>query len=1004
MDKKRKRIIKGAWWTLLLVVSIFGLWKFFGEFKWNPFSQISFENTSAVTIGSDKSIYLVGSSNRKVSKISHDNKLIYQLIGGKRETEGYYLANEIAVDDQGQLFMLGSRWDESGAFIETETIRKYSPTGQYEDTIFRYQDESQSHLIPVVKGISYSENRLNWYVLETDGIQVYRSDNTQPLVKVPYENAIIMVQDIKRLNDHQIVYVTKTGFVYRYDQNSQTTDILYEPTEASKSLHSNLWRVVVDENQQIFINDIGCYGIFKLEQGKLQLVFNSKSYLKDKDQVYFNFFVYSDSLIAVNDQTVVLRESDQNIREITAVTPSAQIMVYRLLAWLFLLLIILSFVMLIHLGMTWLLKKIAFSGIGRTAPILLAVAVAALLITMVAIDSYGKVIDSQALNSLKLVVQNSRYVIDGDMVSAIKSPTDFYNEDYQQVSDELQKLINYNQETWNENLYTALYTVLDNRYYALMYNDNQVTPYYPFNAFTDEPKYDFFKNAYAGEITNGTEVDADGQWIFSMGPVYDKEGNIVAIIEVGMNKYIFDEWNKKVVNQIVIDIVSMIIILILLVSEISFFSSWISERRQAALSQIASVKEGFNELNVIRTLGLLTYVIIFMCTAFIPVMAKSIYQPLWNLPMTVALGLPIVFEVLFTAITILFAGVLAEKKGWRTIFYLGVLILIVSAIATGFTRSLLLFIVIRSIAGIGNGFIQMTMYAFINVGDSTAQRNEAFAHMMSGAIAGTNLGIVLGANLADKIGYFNVFFVMAGFGLLAIAFERSFLRHYDTMASEFEESQEEEEMELVQGGNAVEHVAREEMSWVKFFTRKDVIVFFSLVLVPAFLCYMYLEYFFPIFAESQGLSTSVVGVVFSLYGLFIVYFGPSISTFSERYLGAKNATALASLLTGVSLLVFAVSGSLSGAIFAVLVLALSDSFGETVYTTYFLALKASRKVGKSIAAGYLEFVSQIGKMLGALAFGVAIGFGEQLGIGVIGLITLLMSVIFYFASLRRASQ
>lgn len=1004
MDKKRKRLIKGIAWAVLLTISIFGFWKFYGEFKLNPFSQVSFENTSAVTLGNDKSIYLVGSSNRKVSKINHENKLIYQLIGGKRETEGYYLANEIAVDNQGQLFMLGSRWDESGAFIETETIRIYNASGQYVDTLYRYQDESQSHLTPVVKGLSYSENRLNWFVLETDGIQVYQSDSKEPIANVPYENAMIMVQDIKRLNDHQIIYMTKTGFIYQYNQDTQKTDVLYEPTEETKRLHSNIWRLVIDENQKIYVNDLGRFGIFKLDKGQLQLVFNSKSYTDGKDQVYFNFFVNEGSLIAVNDQTVVLREADQSVRVIDAVTPSLQIMAYRLLAWLFLILSLVSLGMLIHLGMTWLIKKIAFSGVGRTVPILLAVAIAAFLITMVAIDSYGKVIDSQALNSLKLVVQNSKYVVDGDLVSAIKSPTDFYNEDYQQVSDELQKLINYNQETWNENLYTALYTIVDGRYYALMYNDNQVTPYYPFNAFTDEPKYDFFKNAFAGEITNGTEVDADGQWIFSMGPVYDKAGNIVAIIEVGMNKYIFDEWNQKVVNQIVIDIVSMIIILILLVSEISFFSNWVSERRQAASKPVLDKKDAFNELNIIRPLGLLTYVIIFMCTAFIPVMAKSIYQPLGNIPMTVALGLPIVFEVLFTAITILFAGVLAEKKGWRVIFYSGALILIASAIATGFTRSLLAFIIIRSIAGIGNGFIQMTMYAFINVGDNIAQRNEAFAHMMSGAIAGTNLGIVLGANLADKIGYFNVFFVMAGFGVLAIAFERSFLRHYETMASDFEETEDEGEVAVGRDGVAIEHVAREEMSWIKFFTRKDVIVFFTLILVPAFLCYMYLEYFFPIFAESQGLTTSVVGVVFSLYGLFIVYFGPSISTFSERYLGAKNATALASLLTGVSLLVFAVSGSLSGAIFAVLVLALSDSFGETVYTTYFLALKASRKVGKSIAAGYLEFVSQIGKMLGALAFGIAIGFGEQLGIGVIGLITLSMSFIFYFASLRRFSR
>jgi predicted MFS family arabinose efflux permease len=186
----------------------------------------------------------------------------------------------------------------------------------------------------------------------------------------------------------------------------------------------------------------------------------------------------------------------------------------------------------------------------------------------------------------------------------------------------------------------------------------------------------------------------------------------------------------------------------------------------------------------------------------------------------------------------------------------------------------------------------------------------------------------------------------------------------------------------------------EPMTARRFMTQKSILSFFALIMIPAFLCYMYLEYFFPLYAERNGLTTSVVGIVFSLYGLFIVYFGPSMSTLTEKMFGVKRATSLASILTGVSLLAFALTGSLMGAILAVFILAVSDSFGESVYTTYFLALKESQQIGKSIAAGYLEFSSQIGKMLGTLAFGIALGFGEKLGIGIIGLVTLGFGLLF----------
>lgn len=1006
MGKRRAYIWEGITFLTLLAIAIGGLFVYYSDFKLNPFEPASLENTTNVTMDQTGNLYVVSDSNRVINKVSQDYQLEYRLKGGTRNENGFYLVNDLTTDDQGNLYVQAAMWDETGSFFETEKIMKYDSNGKYLETMFTLGDETESKLIPLIKGLKFYSGKLEWSILTENSLELYREDQEKPIVAVPYENAAIMVQDVEREDEGHLVFMTKDGYIYEYDLKVLKQKTLYEPSPESIQKKSNIWGLQIARSGQIFINDLGQFGIYELKDGKLSLVLQQVDQFNQKEVLYY-FHVDKEHMIAVNDQYVFIQEKDGTLEAMGNLKVSQIILLKRFLAWGSLILLVLSSVLIIRWFYKYLIKKINLSEVGKTVPILIAVTVAALLISMVAINYYSSIIETQAMNSLKMAVQNSKFIIDGRIVEDITNPTDYYNEDYQAVSDQLQKLINYNQETWNENLYTALYDVEDGRYYALMYNDNGVTPYYPFNAYEGDPEYDYFSQAISGEITEGTEVDADGQWIFSMGPIYGSNGEITAIVEVGMNKYIFDEWNDNIVKQIVIDIVSMIIILILLVSEITFFSSWLKERK--AHRESVETTE-FNRLNVLRTLALLTYVIIFMCTAFIPVMAKSIYTPIGNLPMALTLGLPIFFEVLFTAITILFAGVLAEKKGWRLIFVLGTVILILSAVATGFTRSLPLFILIRSIAGIGNGFIQMTMYAFVNVGKSLSMRNEAFAHMMSGAIAGTNLGIILGANLADKFGYFNVFFVMAAFGVLALLFERVFLRDYETMAYELPDEDAEpleEGAKSLMAGSESDHEQdqdHEPLPWYRFFVKKDVAMYFILILVPAFLCYMYLEYYFPIFAESRGISTSVVGIVFSLYGLFIVYFGPTMSTYSERYLGSKNATALASVLTGLSLLAFGVTGNLAGAVVGVLILALSDSFGETVYTTYFLALKESQRIGKSIAAGYLEFVSQIGKMLGALAFGFAIGFGDQLGIGTIGLITLLMSIIFYLAYLRKSPE
>lgn len=955
------------------------------DFRLNPFETVTLKNTSMVTATASEDVFVVSDSNRKVTKFTKDRQLVYQLSGGSRSEDAFYLATEMAANDKGELYLLENQLDRSGSYIAEEVIYHYDKNGKRLNSLFVLKDDTESKLIPAVKGLKEINGRLHWSVLNESGIALYKEGQTQPVANVPFEQANQMIQAVEWQSEDSIVFVTKSGFIFKKNLQGDL-ETLFSPTEKTKVSRVNLWAIEALDNGLIYTLDLGNFGVYALKEGQLSPYFKLVSEETKKPEVFFNFYMDEKQLILVNDNHLVKVGADKAVQTISSLNLSSGLLFSRILTYAALFAMFSSLVLMGKWLGSFFLRFLRDGKLSITVPILMAVTTAAVLISYLVIQYYGAVIDEQAVNSLKMAVQTSEYVIDGDLVAEISDPTDYRNETYNQVADQLQKLIHYNEEPWNENLYTALYTVVDNRYYALVYNDNRITPYYPFNAFTNQSEYNYFLKAYQGEITSGREIDADGQWIFAMGPVYDKSGKIQAIVEVGMNKYIFDEWNTRIIKQILIDIVSMIIILILLIAEITFLMRWLKDKRMH--ETYPEYVTNFNHLSILRSLAVFIYIAIFMCTPFIPILAKHIYEPIGQLPMTVALGLPIFFEVLTTALSILLAGVVAEKYGWRRIFMIGALILIVAGIATGMTRSLTWFIAIRAFAGIGNGFIQMTMYAFINIGTDETQRNEAFAHMMSGAIAGTNLGFVLGANLADKIGYFNVFYMMAGFGVIAILFERLLLRNYPVLSVE---------SEVVKTNEVIENT----MAWWRFFLQPSVLVFFTLILVPAFLCYMYLEYYFPIFAESNGLPTALVGIVFSLYGLFIVYLGPWISTFSEKNFGAKNATVLASILTGLSLLVFALTGSLTGAIFAVLVLALSDSFGETVFTTYFLGLKASSKIGKSIAAGYYEFVQQVGKMLGAVAFGVAIGFGAQLGIGFIGLVTLIMAVIFYFAYLGK---
>jgi len=326
-----------------------------------------------------------------------------------------------------------------------------------------------------------------------------------------------------------------------------------------------------------------------------------------------------------------------------------------------------------------------------------------------------------------------------------------------------------------------------------------------------------------------------------------------------------------------------------------------------------------------------------------------------------------------------FVGYFAQKQGWKRTFTIGAVIVVIAAVLTTFATDIVYFIGMRSLAGVGTGFMFMALRAYVNIGSNTSIRNDGFAQLTAGAVAGMNVGVVMGANLADKIGMLSVFFVMAAFGVISYIFVLMQMRQPENLTVEKE-------------------TEKSTIGIMKFYLNPKVLLFFVAILIPAYIAGMYLEYFFPVYAEEQGLSTSVIGLAFTLYGLIIVYLGPTFAQLGERKLGIRSAAALASLLTGLSLLTFALTGNLVGALIAVVILGFSDGFGEAAYNSYFLELEAAQAMGESSASGHFEFVGNIGKMIGPVVIAVMLTLGSQKGIGLIAVgVIALMAVFLLFS-------
>ncbi len=400
-------------------------------------------------------------------------------------------------------------------------------------------------------------------------------------------------------------------------------------------------------------------------------------------------------------------------------------------------------------------------------------------------------------------------------------------------------------------------------------------------------------------------------------------------------------------------------------------------------------QEQETDYSAVRPLAFILFIGVFMSTSFIPVVMKNLYEPLWGLSKSVIIALPLSVEMLAAAFATIFPGYIIDNKGWRPAFFAGLLFIAVGTLFSAFSWDAITFIITRGIVGIGYGFSLMALRSYVNSIPTEEGKTEGVSALFSGLYAGVNCGVVVGAMLADRIGFSQVFIIGMVIVILSGLFALFFVKNLPVVHKKRAISQQ--------------LVRKSKGKYLRFFSNGKVMGFFLLVLIPTVVCGMFLDYYFPLFADANGFSTSNVGRAFLLNGLCIVYLGPLLSKYTTKYLGIEKAVFLSGLIIVAGLLLFASQGTLITAFIAVLLLGVSDSFGLVAQNNYFIKLRATDMIGTGKALGYFDNVRKIGQMLGPLVFGSVAVMGFS-GIGLIGYVLLGSLILFLILTAVYKSQ
>lgn len=379
-------------------------------------------------------------------------------------------------------------------------------------------------------------------------------------------------------------------------------------------------------------------------------------------------------------------------------------------------------------------------------------------------------------------------------------------------------------------------------------------------------------------------------------------------------------------------------------------------------SKLSFQKTTFHDDKSVRVLSFLLLLSGYMSVSFIPLMMKQIYTPMWGMTEGFAMGLPIMSEMFGAFISSLFVGHFIDRYGWRPIFSLGLLLMAMGTVISGLTENLFLFILVRALSGLGYGAAWMGLRGLVATGDSDGQRSTGFSLLNAGIFAGQNCGAVLGALLAERIGFSNVFLITGI--LIFFAYPVAFLYVQNKKPSS------------TGGGGGLKKIG-------KFVFGKENIYFFILIVIPSAIVGTFLNYFFPLFAKAQGISQGDIGRGFLLYGVCIVFIGPVLVKFLRGKITNQYVIVLAGLVGVLGLTVFGVIPSFGGALLAIVLLGLADAIGLSSQNSYFINQESTRDLGHGKALSLFSAVKKIGQLSGPAIFGLTASLGASLGIGVV---------------------
>ncbi len=569
--------------ALLLLVAlglVFWLYPNLNYFNNPPYqAERSLSYLSKATTGPDGSMIAISDSRQEIIRMSSDG-IISERIVQKAEENARHDFTDLAVAADGTIYAVDTVLDSYGLYVQEERILRYIPGDSQGELLHTMQGSGTNKRVGHIKGLQVTGDGVYFFVYQAPEVELHQLPlNGSALTEVlrfqlPEDR---YMSEIVGYKEGQIYYTSKRGAIFRVSAAGES-ELAYPLDSMDRTRRNFPEGLLLSENGRLYFIDRLVNSVTSMKaadssgittevnEKELQAAAPGAELLDIMDLA-----VGADGRIeVVLDDRIIGFNPDGTTTELSKASYNRGYVLQGWVTWTAAAILVIVIIALLRLFYTNILNRrisLFFKQVFVLVPIL---SVAMLLLSNFMYDSFSARMEEDMKLQLAMLARNGQNLIDGEKLKRLTSPSDYMNEDYQEIQKRMNSLFESADPANRKGLYSTLYKFENGEIFIMMDDDDGVNMFKPFVMSPGD-----IAIREQGIVSTGRWEDATGRWLYGIGPVFDDSGKVVGVYETGRDLNVLEQANQTIYNSIVKNIlwVSLLLIAVLLTLTYMLLSS-----------------------------------------------------------------------------------------------------------------------------------------------------------------------------------------------------------------------------------------------------------------------------------------------------------------------------------------------------------------------------------------------------------------------------------------------